>query len=371
MNKNQLVIRVHGAFEVNNFGDILLVKIFVEWVRQLGHIPQILNAPNYVQKECNTQLECDTRPDAIIFVGGGYLGEPKRSYFGRWKWGNSLISRHLSVMKEAADAEIPYGIIGTGFGPISNLVARYKARSLINQSSITVLRDRESFDFATSYGCKVDFTSADAALSVHHLTLNTEAQSTADMLMKHANGKPILLVQLDQSEDYGPEWMLLSNSLLKCIDPNEFFVVGVSDQSGTSVSLRHKKAADGFLKNFDHSLFLPYQNIDSFIGTISAANMVITNKLHIGIVSTALNKPVVSLPTHQKTLRFYKQLDREYACVPKALWSEDSICDAYRKVHSNIKEVSVVPREVLSLSEANFNYLKRFIESIEERNNLK
>ena len=51
-------------------------------------------------------------------------------------------------------------------------------------------------------------------------------------------------------------------------------------------------------------------------------DLVITTKLHVGIVSWVLGTPVCSIAAHSKTIRFYRQIRRDQFCVPIA-----SACD--------------------------------------------
>lgn len=62
--------------------------------------------------------------------------------------------------------------------------------------------------------------------------------------------------------------------------------------------------------------------------------MVITDKLHVGIIATRFSIPVISVAAHTKTLRFYKQIGREYCSVLLNNVKDNTVFNMYKKVIS-------------------------------------
>lgn len=358
------IVRLHGAFEVENFGDILLMRIFADWVRRAGWEPCVADAPQYLRRELELDSNPDVRPSALLMVGGGYLGEPARSLLGRWRWGFTLMRRHLTVLETARTQGMPYAIVGVGFGPITNVHARWKTHSALRASRLTVLRDIESANLAAQYGVHVHAVSADAAVNLPDMPLRAAVWDEYERIRSLAHGRQVIAVQFDQDASAGDEWRTMFECLNKCMSDKNFFVLGISDQAGTSNSERHRSAAVAFLERFQHTLFEPYSGIDSLVGRLFAADLVITTKLHIGIVASASGRPVLSLPTHQKTIRFYRQLGRPDLCVPKSDWSFESIASAFQRAHILIGERLVVPQSLRSAASANEAYVKLFLDSL-------
>jgi polysaccharide pyruvyl transferase WcaK-like protein len=358
------VVRIHGAFEVENFGDVLLMQIFANWVRELGWEPYVQDAPSYIRRELGLQDDVIGEPEALLFVGGGYLGEPNRKIHSRWRWGFALARRHLALLRAAKDDSLPYALIGVGLGPISNLLARAKTRQLLSSAHSSVLRDAESAAWAKRYKIRVDDVTADAAVSLGDQPLPTGAENERSRILSLAGGRKVVALQLDHDASHGPKWEMLFDVLEKCLAMQDLYLLGISDQSGTEVSRRHKQAAESFLRRFPDSQFVAYDGIDSLLGRLHASDLVITSKLHIGIVASAYGRSVLSLPTHQKTIRFYRQLGRTETCVPQDDWTPSSIANAFAIAHQNPAPNLSGLNELKSKSLTNASYVRQFLESI-------
>lgn len=362
MNIQRPVLRLHGAYEVENFGDILLARIFADWAREAGWEPIAVDAPDYVYRDLNLSTDITDDPKAVLLVGGGYLGEPKRSLAGRWRWGFKLIERHLSVMQEARNKGLPYAVIGAGFGPISNMIARWKAKSLMKDTATVVLRDPESAAWAKKYGVRCDAISADAAVTLSGTPLSAVAQAEAARFCALAGNRKLVAVQFDRPPAGSDEWAMVFDELEKSLKGLDCFVVGISDQHGTGVAELHRQAAEQFLTRFPNSRFEPYDGLESMLGRLSAADLIITTKLHIGIVGSAYGRAVLSLPTHQKTVRFYRQLERTEICVPKAEWRPDTIGAAFERALILSDQAPLpIPEALSHASRSNADYVKTFL----------
>ncbi|MGB3352083.1 MAG: polysaccharide pyruvyl transferase family protein [Mycobacterium sp.] len=357
-------VRVHGAFEVENFGDILLMRIFADWVRQAGWEPLVVDPPPYVCRELRLRADVQVEPKAVLLVGGGYLGEPNRRLLGRWRWGHRLIKRHLPVLEQAKCDGVPYAVVGVGLGPITNLLARRKTRSLLAGAQLNVLRDRESADWATRYGMKVDAVSADAAIALSSESLSVSAIAECERIRDLAQGRKIVALQLDRDSSAGEDWRMLFRCLTECLVGKDCYLLGISDQAGTEVSRMHQTAAETFLEKFPNSRFEHYGGVDSLMGRLYAADLIITSKLHVGIVASAFGRSVLSLPTHQKTVRFYRQLGRESICVPRANWEPATIVEAFEDAYGSADRLLPQLASLKNASLSNADYTRNFLASI-------
>src|SRR5690606_25408937 len=75
---------------------------------------------------------------------------------------------------------------------------------------------------------------------------------------------------------------------------------------------------------------IDYKDVGTNVDNIASFSSVITSKLHVGIVATQLGVPVYSIPHHQKTIRYYKQIDYLDNCNPFYDFDEEK--------HKNILE---------------------------------
>ncbi|PKR89658.1 hypothetical protein CXZ10_09870 [Pleomorphomonas diazotrophica] len=361
--KEKLRVRLHGAFEVENFGDILLAKIFANWVQEAGGIPVGTSVPAYLQSELDLATSTKADVAGVIMIGGGYLGEPPRSLVGRWFWGEKLRHRHLAVMRAAKQAGLPYCITGVGFGPITNLLARREAVQLMSNATSVTFRDNESMDYASKYGFGQGSLSADAALSLRDLPLSLQATQERDRIAPK-DGRRLVLVQLDRSL-LTREGQFLERQLSRQLARDDLKVVGISDQRGTEVSNGHKVCFEKVQSKLRDAEFLPYDGVEKLIGRISAADLVITSKLHLGIVATALGKRVISFPTHSKTQRFYRQIGRENICLPLLQCTDQKVDDLLAHGLGLIgSPPERFPENILELSRENANQIRGFMRRI-------
>src|SRR6202007_2101045 len=57
---------------------------------------------------------------------------------------------------------------------------------------------------------------------------------------------------------------------------------------------------------------------ENHIALIGGVDGIVTTKLHVGIVGCAMEKPVISMPGHSKTPRFYKQVGLSEQCISQS-----------------------------------------------------
>ena len=87
---------LHGALDIDNFGDVLLAQIFSTWLREEDFEVLLADASPLVRDQLGPTAALGGRePSALVYIGGGYFGEPPRSMIGKWKWGFRMIERHI------------------------------------------------------------------------------------------------------------------------------------------------------------------------------------------------------------------------------------------------------------------------------------
>ena len=111
--------------------------------------------------------------------------------------------------------------------------------------------------------------------------------------------------------------------------------------------------------NRDSYEFYDYKNHWEMCALLEKLDLVITSKLHVGIVSTALETSVISLPYHTKTIRYYEQIDAKERCLENPT-SEKEVYDHILRFYDH-KEIDV-PNNVLSSSRSVFMEMYSFID---------
>lgn len=165
-------------------------------------------------------------------------------------------------------------------------------------------------------------------------------------------GKYLLLHLISRVDgNSGMEIVLADIRRYLCHNP-DIKVIVTSDQTKKDVYERTKELASLF--EDDLALYYEYKSPWELLSVINSAQVVVTDKLHVGIVSVNLGKNVVSLPLHSKTPRFYKQIGRLDSCKEmKKIKVGDvyaMIEKAYKESPSDVEKMkndSLVNREIL------------------------
>jgi polysaccharide pyruvyl transferase WcaK-like protein len=304
-------ISLHGSYFQNNFGDILLMAIITNWLKEAGYS---VNLP--VSFESMRKLiGADTigysnylQSEALVFGGGGYFGEPN-SRLTYWTYRNYL--RHiLPYSNWIKKSRKPYMIMGVGVGPITSVFLRKKVISLFENAVIASVRDNESLDYLKKYGLKRQDVNVMPDIA---LTLNLQNQFISGLSNSLEGGKFKIAYHLsypngDKITDFFLDYF--KERLERERDLELTLIVDSTSKNKLLDSVSEK------VGSWDRVKIERYSTPIQIMTLLNSMDQVITHKLHVGIVSLALNKPVLSFPLHQKTLRLYKQLEIEGQCLP-------------------------------------------------------
>ncbi|MGI2095260.1 polysaccharide pyruvyl transferase family protein [Shewanella oncorhynchi] len=329
-------IAIIGAYNVPNFGDQLLLKVFID---KLSTIDPSLR---FIVPFCGDSIEqlenvdygggyvALEKADMAIFGGGGFFGETPK-YKGEVKqFGNILdknadfwffkavgLSRFLGngrplrvstlsffnyfkISNFCKKKNIDSFILGTGFGPVTTSIGNYLLKRIVNNAKLVFLRDQESVDFATECcgGNDINLTS-DIVLSLINENIVKPKKKTLDRIGLH-------LGQLTSEKEID-----VVRTLCTYLSEQNYSVTMVMDNFDETELLISKKIADQYsfkLKEYNNS-------ISDFIESYVDLDIVITTKLHAGILGYTAGVVPISLPAHPKSKRFYDQIGMSDHCL--------------------------------------------------------
>ncbi|HET9275932.1 MAG TPA: polysaccharide pyruvyl transferase family protein, partial [Gemmatimonadales bacterium] len=316
------VIALHGAYRGGNFGDMLLLGIYAKWIREIMPGSRVILP--FMHRSLSGLIDADGRgarhllgAAALVYGGGGYFGEPdKRQTW--WSFRNVL--RHLPVGVIARLRGIPIAISGVGAGPLSVPAARRLFVLLFRWAHSATVRDRESRGYLTSYGVSPEAltVTADAALTLDGGDLPAEATREAQAILAGLPGSLRIGVHVAHSIGCAGIQSLIDDlAAFAAAHPEASFVYFLDEGPGRGEEyhlmkktrlLEQKVGAPGVV--------VPYRTPSQVVGLIHALDLVITTKLHVGIVGCALGRPVLAFPFHPKTRRFYEQIGAADRCIP-------------------------------------------------------
>ncbi|WP_281223028.1 polysaccharide pyruvyl transferase family protein [Photobacterium sanguinicancri] len=297
--KNKLVI--HGSQYKDNFGDTLLVKVLIDNLNNKFDIYSSTGS----EKVCHDLNIAKARPIDLItakyfvFGGGGYFGQPNKNV---GKWSLRFVVRHgiVGVMRRLLSRK--YIFIGTGLGPLTHPLASRVAKFILDGADSVNLRDSQSVDYASS------------------LTSNSNLNETADLVpgyisqnFKRTEQRKITLhMHLPVGDTTKLNKIL--NEYIDFRDRN-FPGYDIEIISDSESDEEQTWFFDYINKKHEDIKLSPYSSFHETIDLLSSSSFVVTNKLHVAIVSASMGITVSSIYMHDKTKRFFEQLNRPNSAI--------------------------------------------------------
>lgn len=308
MENKKFKVCLHGASRNYNYGDVLLMDIYKNWIEEFGG-EVIMDMANdyygaYLGVESRMPIaKAVGQADYVVFGGGGYFGEPRKTSL---RWRARFVLEHMLPAIIARAKGKPYGFFGIGFGPLKNWFIRKVGMYVMNGAAIVSVRDEESKLYLKEYGYSKEIhVVPDSALSIgcspskynikQHLDAEKEVvaiHTPLDPGEDYKAIKPALLTLLKDFQKDNPETQfcfLVDHGLGKECYQYSFFE-----------EIKSELGVDWFIKDYKD----PFDTL-SFL---SSCTTVITTKLHVAITSYAIGVKPIGISKHPKTKRFFKQV---------------------------------------------------------------
>lgn len=338
-------ILVHGAFQNKNFGDILLLDTLIDKLRLNKKQIRVSNCCEYVSEELNLKRSSiyDTIfTRKIVFCGGGYFGERSKD---KNSWYLQFMFRHMPIILISLITRKDIIVYGTGFGPINNVFAKFFLGKLFKNANFSALRDHESLKYIKDYYQfeNVKFTydlvlSQKADFFYQKYSINPISQKRRIAI--HLPGTPNDLGLRLKIIDF-----IISNA-------NEEYEIIFFSDNGLN------KEADYFNTKY---LNFKYSNINEVLGILSSSEIIITSKLHVGIVASIFSKKIISIYSHDKTARLYKQLGREDVCCKLSNNNLEHIKKIILNTINGLNQNLILNSNIYKLSSSHDEIIKNLI----------
>jgi polysaccharide pyruvyl transferase WcaK-like protein len=305
---------------IRNFGDELLTDIYRKWIEacevptSVSHLS--INQHGVLSREARALIDSAT---GVIFTGGGYFSDGDAGP-------GHVLRRHLralrnrqvywTVFQRARGRGIPSAVMGVEVGPLQNPLYRNAVRSILSESRTVVVRNETSRVNAQEIlgGPKEILVYLDAALTVDRKEVEA-SRSTRDEF-ESDELRIGVHVHTIKTELEGSGVVSLVRKIVNHAPASRTVrVYYIHDQTkgGTHPS-RSVRAENLIREAFPDSVVIPYREPIDTLRAVSAMDLVITSKLHVGVVARALEVPVLALGVHPKIRRFYEALGEADAC---------------------------------------------------------
>lgn len=311
---------LHGSYFTDNFGDILLMQIYLGWLREAVDGVEVLmpflpdTTSHHFDVPSDRGYGSLRGVDTFVFGGGGYFGEPPSE---QRRWGTRLAVRHLTPGLLASMKGCEVVVNGVGAGPVSANFPRWMLAKVVRTASQVVVRDEESVAFMLGLGVSDErlYLGSDAALSLSPKELPAAAVAEVDEWLAGLPSGPRLGVHFTgDSRRGGGHAVAIDDVLAFAASRPDLRVVAITDQQGAAGQVAAvEELSERLAGRCD---IYHYQRPWSLAALLARLDLVVTMKLHVGIVAAVLGTPVISVRSHPKIERFYRQLGADDASVP-------------------------------------------------------
>ncbi|TYK37818.1 polysaccharide pyruvyl transferase family protein [Bacteroides pyogenes] len=352
-------ILIHGSINTTNFGDVLFAELFYNYIlkEKLGS-PHFLSTSHlgisnyvrdYISYKNRFSLSMIREVDLIIFMSGGYLGDKNKTLKGsivRWV-------KYCAIYLLARIFHKPIVVCGVGGAPLYHWFNRISFRSLLNYADKVTVRDDETKTYFESLGVKNQITSTtDSAIVITSQTYPYLDVFVQREIQQVLGTQDIIFIHI-------PHNLTVVNAFVEQLIPainlfiqkktNYGIIIGADEQHGISEEVINSIVTK-------HKYVYHYSLPNQLCALLSRVKVVITPKLHVGIISAALGKSVISFPLHQhKTWRFYKQIGESDRTVPLSELTKDIALHQLQKYHNTPITIS---KDLRDKAEMNFSIIK-------------
>lgn len=359
-------IILHGATNGSNFGDFLFADIFLKEVMKHNNDGQnlFLEFPKYGIGEYfreglnynNKQTFKDLLDaEMLVYFSGGYFGEKTSSL----RESARRFVRYLPIGLYFAVMKKPILILGVGGGPITNKLLRKSFCGVLNKAKAITFRDKETADFFESYGVNNEMIiTSDTAQVINKDWLPKLDENVNNKIQEIFKNKKIIFLHVvtDKGIDnvFSESVVSALNTFLEK-NKNYGVVIGYDVLSEVPIesllSIKNIRCDSIYIYNYTQ----PWQ----LCSLINEVDMVITPKLHVGIIGATLSKSVLSFPLHsEKTKRYYRQIKESNRCLPLKDLSSDQVLELIINHHD--KKINL-DTEIINLANKNLNILENEI----------
>ena len=344
---------LNGATNGSNFGDYLFAEIFQNEVEKFIDKENIYwydsryQLSEFYKKHLNYQTKKYklSEIDALICISGGYFcGADKniKDYIIRYL-------RYFRICIKCIHRKIPYIIIGLDVARSKSRIVYRIQKYVLENAEIVTVRNAESLKQLEDYGIKSGILTADTAHTVDKILLHDNK--------KHIDGKNIFFhVQINRIND-ARKIIPALNKFLEIHNEYNVFVGTdqyISNDNALKEFTTQIKAKQVNVLHFDYPVDLCY--------TLSDMDVIITPKLHVGIVGATLGKSVLSFSIHtEKINRFYNQLHENGRSLPMAEFTDRKALEMLEKYYNVPMKV---PEQVRKNAFKNLYYVDNFVKSL-------
>lgn len=304
----KIIIHCSTNAGTSNFGDVIFSEMVLRHLQDRGYEASFYDISDYLgnylygMKDLQREVVTLQEADGAIYFAGGYFGEKKNERIDR---SIRHYRRFMRFGKLVLKYHKPLAIIGIGAGPALWYPSQRIVSKVCNVASILTTRDNESADYLKSIGVSSIIRVCSDVAQTYSLPMGQQIKGVSvdesvEYIFLHTN------YQQDVSA-------LFARSIKSYISnhPNIKVIVGADNVVNIHEAARVAKNILGDEK----VLVYTYSEPDDLCALLNRCNLILTYKLHVGIISATLGKSVIAVSKHEKIQRYYNQIGEHDRCM--------------------------------------------------------
>lgn len=288
-------VAIFGFYKYGNFGDDLMAVMFAEKVREMGHEPIVYGllpaiAHAYAITSVSHVSELVSEVSCVIVGGGGILTSRAPTPESSFDHYRRDLYELVGLIEEKG---LPLGLFSIGGGKVldpGSLLSLGIARVLFSKQikKVTLRRaeDRAIFD---TLGVETNLYPDIVLALTDVLPLQSEMKSKSETVKIGVN------LYKRKSDQVLLGWLKLLRKFNRRIEIYEVDTYLSSSEGGRDTG---GEVVEG----------IRYEDMGGYLKEIGSLDLLITCKLHVGVVAIAQGVPAVSWGGNHKSHSFYRQL---------------------------------------------------------------
>lgn len=362
-------IMIHGAVYRSNFGDCLYAQIYNDYIKTIPCVDGVYFLENrwYGASEhlkglsdISTEVSVD-KMDALVYMPGGYFGEGPSAY-RRWK----QYMRYFRLGKKFIKKDKKVLVSAIGGERVNSKWLLGKINYIFQNAELITTRNVRTAEFFQPYTPVKITPLFDVILHVGKMDLGTlPVEVTSELNAAEAKGQKKIFLHIHGKDAANRE---IEEKILPAI--NRYALeTGAHVFVGTDYVSGQNLAETSVYRNLKCSKSVyRYSSPLELCAFLKRCDLIVTPKLHVGVVSATLGKSVISaalVPT--KTKAFYEDI----GCAERSVALKDATPEI---VYENIVKFAdvpiAIPTELVERAEENLVLLRQAIEGLSVSGNV-
>lgn len=360
-------VLIHGAVNGSNFGDCLYAQIYNEYIKGLGQniepyfwSNRIWGASEHLKSLSDIKTTNKLSDiDLLLYMPGGYFGDAPTAY-RRIK----LYFRYLKIAESFIKSKKNIIISGVGGEFVESDFLLKKMCSIINHSCLTTVRNERTANFFSDKTTEKIYSLFDPILQIRNMNLPPLPNNVTTIIEEcNKTDKKKIFLHVNSKDIRNKEFETrvipalnnyLSNNKAHVFVGTDYCTSNKIDDLNIYNVINSEKSVVNYNSPLELCSFL--RNCD----------FIITSKLHVGVVSSVMEKSVLSFaidPTKTKT--FYDDIKQSERSVSLYDCTEEQ---AYYMILKYANVPIKIHEDLLKKSDMNFTLLKDQLILLESKN---